>query len=163
EVPGLELVHVLVAGPAAVVALLALGVQTPPAHPATQVVLFDAVEAIFRVRVQDAVAHLERGTGLLELLIGVQRLAFSQRPLALPSRGLGGTGCGHSKISFGGCASVEARLTGLLRRPQIRRQLDVQVGGSTGSSRTATAADAFEIDVTPRHERNALAGLGDGH
>ena len=57
---GLEDVGVLVAGPGAVVALLALGVQAHPAHPATQVLLVDAVEALLGVDVEDAGPHVER-------------------------------------------------------------------------------------------------------
>jgi hypothetical protein len=46
EVLGLEQVGVLVAGPGAVVTLFTLGIQTHPAHPSTQVLLVDAVEAL---------------------------------------------------------------------------------------------------------------------
>ncbi len=61
EVLGLEHVGVLVAGPGAVVALLALGVETPPAHPAAQVALVDAVEALLGVDVLDAGPHVRAG------------------------------------------------------------------------------------------------------
>ena len=58
EVLGFEQVDVLVAGPAAVVALLALGVEAPPAEATAQVVLVDAVESVFGVDVFDAVPHV---------------------------------------------------------------------------------------------------------
>jgi len=58
---------------------------------------------------------------------------------------------------------MDAQLTGFGSAAQIRGQLDVQVGGSTTSTQTTTAADALEIDVPPRHQRYAQAGLGDGH
>src|SRR5271163_3601205 len=61
-------------------------------------------------------------------------------------------------------ASVRTRKTPVgFRRRRSVGQLGVQVGGSTASRQTATAADALEIDVPTRHQRNALAGLGGGH
>jgi hypothetical protein len=39
----------------------------------------------------------------------------------------------------------------------------VQVGGSTTSRETATATDALEIDMPPRHQRDARAEMGGGH
>ena len=95
EVLGLEDVDVLVAGPGAVVALLTLGVEAPPAHPAAQVLLVDAVEALLGVDVLDAGAHVERVVVLLELLVGVERLAIAERPLAfaLAFRRRGLAGC----------------------------------------------------------------------
>jgi hypothetical protein len=46
---------------------------------------------------------------------------------------------------------------------QIRRQLEMKVGGSTGSRQTATAADALEIDVSPRHEGDTQTAVGGDH
>jgi hypothetical protein len=66
-------------------------------------------------------------------------------------------------FSFANVADVDAQLTGFISAAQIRRQLDVQVGGSTTSRQTATAADTLEIDVPPRHEGNARGAVGDGH
>ena len=97
EVLGFEQVDVLVAGEAAVVTLLALRVEPGPAHAATQVVLLDAVESGGGVVVEDSVADVERVVILLELLVGVERLALTQRPLALA---LGGAGGRHAAISF---------------------------------------------------------------
>ncbi len=93
EVLGLEDVGVLVAGPGAVVALLALGVETHPAHPAAQILLVDAVEALLGVDVEDARPHVERVVVLLELLVRVERLAVAERPLPLAARALDGL-CG---------------------------------------------------------------------
>ena len=99
EVLGLEQIEVLVAGPAAVVTLFTLGVEPHPAHAATQVVLVDAVEAGFGVVIEDSVAHIERVVILLELLVGVQRLAVAKRPLAFAAA-FGGAGGRHSAFSF---------------------------------------------------------------
>jgi hypothetical protein len=58
---------------------------------------------------------------------------------------------------------LDAQHTGFISAAQIRRQLDVQVGGSTTSTQTATAADTLEIDMPPRHEGNARAAVGGDH
>jgi hypothetical protein len=58
---------------------------------------------------------------------------------------------------------LDAQLTGFISAAQIRRQLDVQVGGSTTSRQTATAADTLEIDVPPRHQGNTRAAVGYDH
>ena len=100
EVLGLEDVGVLVAGPGAVVALLALRVQAHPAHPAAQILLVDAVEALLGVDVDDAGAHVQRVVVLLELLVGVERLAIAELPLALATRALDGLCSGHWCGSF---------------------------------------------------------------
>ena len=89
EVLGLEDVGVLVAGPRAVVALLTLGVEAHPAHPAPQVVLVDAVEALLGVDLLDPGADVERVVVLLELLVGVERFPVPECPLALVPRRLG--------------------------------------------------------------------------
>ena len=95
EVLGLEDVGVLVARPRAVVALLTLGVQAHPAHPAAQILLVDAVEALLRVDVDDAAAHVQRVVVLLELFVGVERLAVAERPLALAAWAFHGLCSGH--------------------------------------------------------------------
>src|SRR5208283_3136417 len=159
---GFEQFGVLVAGECAVVALLTLGVEAPPTEAAPQIGFFDAVESGLGVDVFDAFTHVERGAGLLELFVGVQWFAISQRPLALTAS-LCGTGCGHSEVLLRGHGRRGCATHRLLRLAQIRRQLDVQVGGSTTSSQTATAADTLEIDMPPRHEGNAQAGPGGGH
>ncbi|HEY1441012.1 MAG TPA: hypothetical protein VGF65_09270, partial [Mycobacterium sp.] len=58
---------------------------------------------------------------------------------------------------------MDAQHTGFISAAQIRRQLGVQVGGSTTSRQTATAADTLEIDVPPRHQGDTQAAVGDGH
>ncbi|SKY31319.1 Uncharacterised protein [Mycobacteroides abscessus subsp. abscessus] len=83
EVAVFEDVDVLVAGPGAVVALRALRVEAPPAHPAAQILFVDRVEALLGVDVLDAGTHVERVVVLLDLLVGVQRLAIPELPLAL--------------------------------------------------------------------------------
>ena len=102
EVRVLEHVGVLVAGPGAVVALLALGVEPPPAKTATQVALVDGLEAVLGVDVLDAVPHVERIVVLLGLLVGVERLAVAECPLALTAGALGGLlGWGVGRIGLG--------------------------------------------------------------
>ncbi len=95
EVPGLEDVGVLVAGPGAVVALLALGIQAHPAHPAAQVLLVDAVEALLGVDVEDAGPHVQGVVILLELFVRVEWLAIAECPLALAAGALDRLGGGH--------------------------------------------------------------------
>ena len=94
-----EHVGVLIAGPAAVVSWLALGVQTPPAETATQVAFVDALEAVLRVDVLDAGADVERVVVPLGLLVRVERLAIAECPLALALgtlHGLDWLGSGHT-------------------------------------------------------------------
>ena len=81
EVLGLEDVDVVVTGPGAVVALGALGVETPPAHPAPQILLVDGVETLLGVDVLDPGPDVERVVVLLDLLVGVLRFAVAERPL----------------------------------------------------------------------------------
>src|SRR6185312_9526934 len=99
EVSGFEQLGVVVAGEAAVVALLTLGVQAPPAEAAAQITLVDAVEAVLGVDGLDALAYVQGGAGLLHLFVRVQRLTIPQCPLALVT-GLRGSGGGHRKFSF---------------------------------------------------------------
>ena len=86
EVLVVELVRLEHGGPAAVDPGLALGVQTPPAEPAAQVRRVDRGEAAARVDVLDPGADVERVVVLLGLLVGVERLAVAERPLALAAR-----------------------------------------------------------------------------
>ncbi len=52
----------------------------------------------------------------------------------------------------------------LSRRRRSGSQLQVQVGGSTTSRQTATAADTLEIDMPTRHQGNTeLAAVGGDH
>src|SRR6185437_15503369 len=69
------------------------------------------------------------------------------------------------QISFDGVAGVDrANHRWLVPAAQIREPAGTQVVGSTKSSQTATAAYTLEVDVTARHQRNAvLAVVGDGH
>ena len=92
EVAVFDDVDVLVTGPGAVVALFALGIQAPPAEPAAQVGLVDAVEAARGVDVLDAFPHVEREIVLLGLFVGVERLAIAERPLAFAARRFGARG-----------------------------------------------------------------------
>ena len=149
----------------AVVALLALGVQAPPAETAAQVALVDAVEAAAGVDVLDARPHVERVVVLLDLLVGVERLAVAQRPLALAA-GAWRVGRWSSEVSLlrEDRRRRTAQFTGGCPAAQIRRPAESAGGhGSTTSRQTATAANALEIDMPPRHQRNARAGLGGGH
>jgi hypothetical protein len=57
---------------------------------------------------------------------------------------------------------MDAQITGFISAAQIRQPAGRR-GGSTTSRKTATAADALEIDVPPHHERDAQTGLGGGH
>jgi hypothetical protein len=57
---------------------------------------------------------------------------------------------------------MDAQITGFISVAQIRQPAGRR-GGSTTSRKTATAANALEIDVPPHHERDAQTGLGDGH
>ncbi len=163
EVFGLEQVDVLIAGKAAVVSLLALGVEAPPAHSAAQIVFVDAVEALLGIDVLDAFPHFERGTCLLELFVRIQRLAIPQRPLALISR-FCRAGCGHSAVSFVNIASLDAQHTGCIPGgADPAASWRYRWAGSTTSRRTGTAADTLEVDMPPRHQRNARVVVGDGH
>ena len=122
EVLRLDRFDVLITGPGAVVALLTLRVEAPPAESAAQVVLVDAVESTQRVDVLDAGPHVEGGVVLLVLFVGVQRLAVAERPLAFTAM-LGGTGpslghCGvapcqsrHSeRANHRGCPAAQIRM-----------------------------------------------------
>jgi hypothetical protein len=84
----------------------ALGVEPPPAHPATQVVAGDGREAVAGVVVENPLPDVEPVVGLLELLVVVQRRAVAVRP---GTGGLGGLpgwarrGSGHpSSLGPGG-------------------------------------------------------------
>ncbi|CAB4913183.1 unannotated protein [freshwater metagenome] len=108
EVLRLEQVDVVVTGEGAVVALFTLGVETPPAEPAAQIALVDAVETLLRVDVLDAGAHVERVVVLLGLLVGVERLSIAQSPLAF------GATLGRPRRSLSRCGggSVGGRVAG---------------------------------------------------
>src|SRR6202167_3439359 len=99
EVLGLDGVNVIIAGPGTVVALLTLGVKTHPAEAAPQIRLVYAVETLFGIDIFDAIPHIERRIVMLDLLGVIERLAISQRPLALTAS-LDGTGYGHSGFSL---------------------------------------------------------------
>src|SRR5690606_20028062 len=112
EVLGLQQVGVLIAGPGAVVALFALGVEAHPAEPAAQIGLVDAVEAVLGVGVDDAIAHVERVVFLLELLVGVERVPFAERPLPFGAGLARGTGFGLGLRLSHGTGSFGSRLFG---------------------------------------------------
>jgi hypothetical protein len=93
EVLGLEQFGVLITSPRAVVTLLTLGVEAHPAHPTAQVVLVDGVKPLDRVGVRDSCPHIQGIVVLLELFVGVERLAMAERPLPFVAR-LSGLGHG---------------------------------------------------------------------
>jgi hypothetical protein len=65
----------------------ALGVETHPPEPATQVGGVDRGEAALGVDVEDPVADVERVVVLLGLLVLVERLGVAERPLTLGALG----------------------------------------------------------------------------
>ena len=91
EVLVVELVRLQDGRTAAVDAGLALRVEAPPAHPAAQVGRVDGGEPAVGVDVLDPRPDVQAVVVLLEPLVGVERLAVAQRPLALA---LGATGGG---------------------------------------------------------------------
>ena len=72
-----------VGGASAVDALLALGVQTPPAQAAVQVVGRDGGEAFARVDLFDAGPDVQAVVSGLEFLVVVQRFLAVDEPLAV--------------------------------------------------------------------------------
>ena len=110
EVGVLELLGLQQGGLAAGDALRPLGVEAHPAHPAAEVAGVDAVEAGLRVDVEDPLTDLEAVGVLLHPLVGVERLAVAERPLALAHAGDGcWCGWGWSRRYF------------FLRSPPTRR------------------------------------------
>ncbi len=108
-----ELLGLQGAGLAAVEPGLALRVEAPPAEPAAQVAAVDGGEAAVGVDVLDPRADVERVVVLLGLLVGVQRLAVAERPLALAALGPGTAGCGRGRRESGtasrwSCARVSS-------------------------------------------------------
>ena len=97
---------------AAVDAGLALGVETPPAHPAAEVLTGDAGEPLLGVDLLDAGPDVEAVVGLLELLVAVQRACGRRRPRhRWPCRPAAGDGSGsasphHSARSLMRCITV---------------------------------------------------------
>ena len=87
--------------PAAVDAGPALGVEPPPAHPAAQVGRVDRVEAPVGVDVLDPGPDVEPVVVLLDLLVGVERLAVAHRPLPGPG-GAAPPGGRVGSVSLGG-------------------------------------------------------------
>ena len=133
EVAVVELLLLEGAGLAAVDAGLALGVETHPAHPATEVGGVDRVEAALGVDVEDPVADVEGVVVLLRLLVLVQRLAVAERPLALGAAG--------------------ARHVGVTRRLRIEAQ--VRHGGwwsfADGARTGARLRSGSEVDQRGQH------------
>ena len=64
-----------------------LRVEAVPAEPPAQVGAVDAVEALLAVDVEHALLDRQRVAVLLDLLVGVERLAVSERPLTLSALG----------------------------------------------------------------------------
>ena len=94
-------------GAAAVDPLLALGVQTPPAETAVEVIGRDALVAAGTVDVHDPVAHRQRVPVLLEGLVVIERLAPVEGPLAVGT-GLArwAQGAGGWRDGGGHCSSM---------------------------------------------------------
>src|ERR1700747_3240221 len=65
-------------------------------------------------------------------------------------------------FSFGNVAGMDAQLTGFISAAQIRQPAGRR-GGSTASRKTATAANALEVDVPPRHQGDTQTAVGDDH
>ena len=164
EVLVVELVRLEGGGLAAVDAGLALGVEAVPAEPAAQVARVDGGEAALGVDVLDPGPDVERVVVLLGLLVGVQRLAVAERPLALallarrPGAGAGGAGTpgadgvvpagsgglGH-RCPQSGCRS---RLRGTQRRAGSR-------GGASRSQRRVMTHHRLrptEVDEAARRQ-----------
>jgi hypothetical protein len=97
-----------------------LRVQAPPAEASAHVAGIDRVEAAVRVDVLDAGAHVERVVVLLGLLVGVERLAVPERPLALAAllaRTSGGGGLDGSHV-IPSVSSTRRGAVGTSRRAQ---------------------------------------------
>ena len=89
EVAVVELVRLQRGGLAAVEAGGPLRVEAHPAEPAAQVGRVDGVEAALGVDGADPGLDVERVVVLLGLLVGVERLAVAEGPLALAALGRG--------------------------------------------------------------------------
>ena len=92
---------------AAVDPLLALGVETPPAETAVEIVGCDALVAAGTVDAHDPVAHRQRVPVLLEGLVVIERLAPVEGPLAVGT-GLArwAQGAGGWRDGGGHCSSM---------------------------------------------------------
>ena len=102
-----ELGGVQLGGAAAVDPLLALGVQTPPAETAGEVIGCDALVAAGTIDAHDPVAHRQRVPVLLEGLVVIERLAPVEGPLAVGA-GLArwAQGAGGWRDGGGHCSSM---------------------------------------------------------
>jgi hypothetical protein len=101
-------------GASAVDAGLALRVQAPPAEAAAEVLRVDRGEAAMRVDRLDAVTDVEAAVVLLHALVGVERLAVADGPLALAARPPRGSR--RRRRSLGGGIFCDGH--------QVRRPLD---------------------------------------
>jgi hypothetical protein len=181
EVFGLEEVGVLVAGPRAVVTLLALGVQAHPPHPTAQILLVDAVEALLRIQVDDAGAHIERVVVLLELFVRVERLAVAERPLAFAAWAfdwlgfsgghvgglLGGSRIARDHRGLSGGADPAASYEGWAgsldqarqgRQQQLHTRLKSTCRRATSETRWVKIRAAITGPIVPRTPTYALTG-----
>ena len=159
EVRVLELLGLQQGGLAAGDALGALGVEAHPAHPAAEVAGVDAVEAGLRVDVEDPLPDLEAVGVLLHPLVGVERLAVAQRPLALPALGPG-AGAG-GVVTVGLLPALAARAAaGRAERGAADRGRSGGRAGGPGSALSATggAGDERQVDVQTRDEEAAAVG-----
>ena len=102
-----ELGGVQLGGAAPVDTLLALGVQTPPAETAVEVVGCDGLVAAGAVDVHDPFAYRQRGTVLLEGLVVIERIAPVEGPLAVrPGLARWAHGAGRWRDGGGHCSSM---------------------------------------------------------
>ena len=102
----------------------ALGVEPPPAEPAAQVGRVDRGEAALGVDVLDPGPHVERVVVLLELLVGVQRLAVAERPLALTAARSGPATAAGRAGARGGLVRLWGVIGAFLRGRRTTRGAD---------------------------------------
>ena len=122
------------------------------------------------VDVLDPGADVEPVVVLLDLLVGVERLAVAERPLALAALALGRLGWvgrgGHVVGSLWPALRIAPCHRWAVRRRRSGGQLKVRAGGSSRPSRqTTTGTNALEVDMPPRHQRDSggkTAGGGHG-
>ena len=146
EVAVVELVRLERGGLAAVEAGRALGVEAHPAEAAAQVGRVDGVEAALGVDVADPGFDVERVVVLLGLLVGVQRLAVAESPLALTALGAGAGGARgglvrHGERILGGGETRDSSGPDLVVGLTFRTERPVDWWSSGGGRRLARRGD----------------------
>ena len=134
EVTVVELLRLEQAGLAATDARAPLGVETHPPHPTAQVGAVDRVEAGLRVDVENPALDVQGVVVLLHPLVGVERLAHAERPLALAAR-----------LAFIGVRSANPRLRAVRRGGWCRH-----AGRSFGSAGAGHAGCELKAAGRPR-------------